>query len=124
MTLHTKHKEWLAGRGIEAETAEWFGLKTVEEGGANWLVVPYMEGGQAINHKWRLTKDKRHKMDSGAPLLLWNADCLKSPQVREGKVPVVITEGEWDALAAIQSGAEHTVSVPNGAPAQALLDFV
>lgn len=118
MTLHPKHKEWIEARGIEPQLAEWFGLKTVEEGGANWLVVPYREAGEPINHKWRLTRDKRHKMDSGAPLLLWNADCLKSPMVREGKAPVVITEGEWDALAAIQSGAEYTVSVPNGAPAQ------
>lgn len=118
MTLHQRHKDWLAARGIEGSTAEWFGLRTVEEGGANWLVVPYLENGEPINHKWRLTRDKRHKMDSGAPLLLWNADCLKDPKVREGKAPVVITEGEWDALAAIQSGAEYTVSVPNGAPAQ------
>jgi len=118
MTLHIKHKEWIERRGIESQLAEDFGLETRQEGGANWLVVPYLDQGEVINHKWRLTKDKRHKMDSGAPLLLWNADVLKTQSVREGKVPVVITEGEWDALAAIQSGCHYTVSVPNGAPAQ------
>jgi twinkle protein len=118
MTLHPKHKEWIEARGIEPELAEDYGLETRLEGGANWLVVPYLEQGEVVNHKWRLTKDKRHKMDSGAPLLLWNADVLKTQSVREGKVALVITEGEWDALAAIQSGCSYTVSVPNGAPAQ------
>lgn len=118
MTLHQKHEEWIAARGIEPQLAKDYGLETRLDSGANWLVIPYTEDGQTINHKWRLTKDKRHKMDSGAPLLLWNADVLKTSAVREGKVPVVITEGEWDALAAIQAGAPYTVSVPNGAPAQ------
>jgi twinkle protein len=118
MTLHAKHKEWIEARGIEAQLAEDFGLETRREGGANWLVVPYVDQGEVVNHKWRVTSEKRHKMDSGAPLLLWNADVLKTQSVREGKVPVVITEGEWDALAAIQSGCSYTVSVPNGAPAQ------
>lgn len=118
MTLHQKHKEWIEARGIDAALAEEFGLETKLESGANWLVVPYLDQGEVVNHKWRLTKDKRHRMDTGAPLLLWNADVLKTQSVREGKVPVVITEGEWDALAAIQSGCHYTVSVPNGAPAQ------
>jgi twinkle protein len=118
MTLHPKHKEWIEGRGIEAQLAEEFGLETKLEKGAAWLVVPYVEQGEIVNHKWRVTSEKRHKMDSGAPLLLWNADVLKTQSVREGKAPVVITEGEWDALAAIQSGCHYTVSVPNGAPAQ------
>jgi twinkle protein len=123
MTLHPKHKEWIEARGIEVELAEEFGLETRQEGGANWLLVPYLDQGEIVNHKWRLTKDKRHKMDSGAPLLLWNADVLKTQSVRDGKVPVVITEGEWDALAAIQSGCHYTVSVPNGAPAQVTADL-
>jgi twinkle protein len=118
MTLHPKHKEWIEARGIEPHLAEAFGLETRKDSGAAWLVVPYLDQGEVVNHKWRLTGEKRHKMDSGAPLLLWNADVLRTQSVREGKVPVVITEGEWDALAAIQSGCSYTVSVPNGAPAQ------
>lgn len=118
MTLHPKHKEWLEQRAIDPMLAEAFGLTTRKDNGAAWLVVPYTESGEPVNHKWRQTQEKRHKMDIGAPLLLWNADVLKSPQVREGKVPLVITEGEWDALAAIQAAEAYAVSVPNGAPAQ------
>jgi twinkle protein len=114
--LHDKHKQWIEARGISADLAMKFGLETVQRNGANWLAVPYSETGQVINHKYRLTTDKRHMMDGDAPLGLWNVDCLSDPKVRNGQAPVVITEGEWDALAAIQSGFQYAVSVPNGAP--------
>lgn len=117
MTMHEKHKGWLEARGLDPKLAEKFGLKTVIRGGKAWLAVPYSEAGETVNHKYRLTSDKLHLMDDGAPLLLWNADVLQAPEVRSGQWPVVITEGEWDALAAIQAGVPAVVSVPNGAPA-------
>lgn len=123
MTIHQKHKEWISARGIDAGLAEKLGLRTEMRDGKNWLVVPYVEAGEAINHKWRLTSEKDHRMDTGAPLALWNADCLKDPQVRNGQAPVVITEGEWDAIAAIQAGVPFVVSVPNGAPSTVTADL-
>ena len=123
MTMHQRHKEWIQARGIEPELAEKFGLQTVMADGAAWLVTPYCEAGETVNRKWRLTTDKRFKMDTGAPLALWNADVLRTPEVRDGQAPVVITEGEMDALAAIQCGFPFAVSVPNGAPAQATTDL-
>lgn len=116
MTMHERHREWLSGRGLDPELAEKFGLETTLRGGKAWLTVPYRQGGETINRKYRLTSEKDHRMDDGAPLLLWNADALTEPKVREGQAPLVITEGEWDALAAIQSGCPFAVSVPNGAP--------
>ena len=62
-------------------------------------------------------------MDEGAPLALWNADCLSDPRLRNGQAPLLITEGEWDAIAAIQSGCPCTVSVPNGAPGKPTQDI-
>lgn len=119
MTLHEKHREWLGGRGLDITLAEKFGLTSTRDGGGNfWLTVPYLEQGRVINHKWRKTAAKQHRMDGGAPLTLWNHDVLLSEAVRSGQSPVVITEGEWDALAAIQSGFPHTVSVPNGGPSE------
>jgi len=123
MTIHQRHKDWISARGIDAGLAEKLGLETVSADGANWLVVPYREAGETINRKWRMTSDKRHKMDAGAPLSLWNSDCLKDPAVRDGQAPVVITEGEWDAIAALQAGVPFVVSVPNGAPAQITADL-
>jgi len=123
VTLHDKHKQWIEARGISAELAEKFGLETIKDGSGFWLAVPYLEGGQVINHKYRRTSEKLHRMDGGAPLGLWNADCLSEPKVRNGQAPLVITEGEWDALAAIQSGFQYAVSVPNGAPATETADL-
>lgn len=111
--LHPKHREWFELRGLDPNLAEKLGIATRREGGANWIAVPYVERGRVINHKYRLTSEKRHRMDEGAPLTLWNHDALL-----EAEGPLVVTEGEWDALAAIQSGFRRSVSVPNGAPSQ------
>jgi len=113
--LHEKHRAWIEARMIDPALAEKFGLASVQDREGYWLTVPYTERGETINHKWRLTSEKRHRMDQGAPLLLWNADTLRSPEVLAG-APVVITEGEWDALAAMTAGVPHVVSIPNGAP--------
>ena len=110
--LHEKHQQWIDARGISVELAAKFGLQTVAKDGAMWLSVPYVERGKTINHKYRLTSEKRHRMDEGAPLALWNHDCL----LEDTDKPVVICEGEWDALTALQLGW-RAVSVPNGAPA-------
>lgn len=123
MSIHAKHKEWIEARGLDPQLAEALGLRTDKRDGKAWLVVPYAEDGAVVNHKWRLTSEKDHRMDTGAPLLLWNADCLKDPKVRSGQAPVVITEGEWDAIAAIQAGFPFVVSVPNGAPGNQTKDL-
>ena len=114
MPIADKHKSWIEARGISAELAEKLGLETVRDKGAAWLSVPYVKAGQVINHKYRLTSEKRHRMDAGAPLGFFNHDCL----LEKSDQPVVITEGEWDAITAIQLGW-RAVSVPNGAPQEA-----
>lgn len=116
MSIHEKHAAWIEARGLDPKLAEGLGLETVFRDGKAWLALPYVQAGEIINHKYRLTSEKDHRMDAGAPLALWNADCLTDPKVRNGQAPVVITEGEWDAIAAIQSGFQFAVSVPNGAP--------
>lgn len=123
MTMHERHKDWIMGRGLDPKLAEAFGLTSVMRDGKCWLSVPYVHGGETINHKYRLTSEKDHRMDPGAPLALWNGDCLSDPKVRSGQVPVVITEGEWDAMAAIQSGCPFAVSVPSGAPSSPTADL-
>lgn len=123
MSIHDKHRQWIEARGLDPDLAEKLGLETVLRDGKAWLSVPYLERGEPINHKYRLTSEKDHRMDGGAPLALWNADCLTDPKVRSGQAPVVITEGEWDAMAAIQAGFQFAVSVPNGAPAQQTEDL-
>src|SRR5690242_19126727 len=108
--LHERHRAWIEARGISADLAQKFGLETVRRDGKAWLAVPYVERGQVVNHKYRLTSEKRHQMDTGGKLTLWNHDCL----LQDSDKPVVICEGEWDALTAISLGY-RAVSVPNGA---------
>lgn len=110
MGLHQRHREWIEARGISADLAEKFGLTTVTKGGKAWLSVPYVERGRVVNHKYRLISEKRHQMDEGGRLILWNHDCL----FEETDRPIVICEGEWDALVALGMGW-RAVSVPNGA---------
>lgn len=121
--MHEIHQDWITQRKIGLPLAEQFGLKTVQREGKAWLAVPYFDGEDLINHKYRRTSQKDHRMDTGAPLALWNANALRDPKVRSGQVPVVITEGEWDALTAIQAGWPLTVSVPNGAPSSETADL-
>lgn len=112
--IHPKHEEWFNLRGLDPDLARKMGICTKLEGGSNWIAVPYTERGLIINHKYRLSSEKRHRMDEGAPLSLWNHDVLLEMEDK----PLIITEGEWDAMAAIQSGFLRCVSVPNGAPQQ------
>ena len=117
--IHPKHEEWLENRGLDPILARKLGISTKREGGANWIAVPYVERGRTVNHKYRLASEKRHRMDEGAALTLWNHDAL----LTNPEQPLIVTEGEWDALSAIQSGFPRAVSVPNGAPANAAEDL-
>ncbi len=120
MALHKRHREWIEARGISADLAEKFGLDTTQMDGKAWLAVPYVERGKVVNHKYRLTSAKQHQMDKGGKIVLWNHDCLLEDSDR----PVVICEGEWDALVAIGLGW-RAISVPNGASgSEGKLDYL
>ena len=108
--------EWLNGRGIPSDLAERLGLTAGGKNGEQWLSIPYRLDGELVNRKFRRIDKKEHRMDKGGKLCLWNADALT------GFGEVIITEGEFDALAAITAGFERVVSVPNGAPAERLDD--
>lgn len=117
--IHPKHTEWLDRRGNLSELASEMEISSVDRHGGKWLCIPYRLDGKVVNRKYRLTGEKRHEMDKGGKLCLWNADTLS-----ERPDTLIITEGEWDALTAIKCGFRHTVSVPNGAPAEKMDDPV
>jgi twinkle protein len=60
---------------------------------------------------------KAFRQDPGGEQIFWRADCLADAGLTDE--PLVICEGEFDAVAAIQAGFWRTVSVPGGAPAEA-----
>ncbi len=122
--LMSAHVKALEKRGLDSETCVRLGLYSQEAGGnAGSLVFPYLRDGVEVNHKYRLPRKKNGPkiflQDKGAPRSLFNEDCLRDPSLAH--LPVIITEGEFDAIAAIQSGHLRTVSVPDGANSN--LDF-
>lgn len=115
----------IEGRGISAETAARFGLYTASRGeggqavpdaGGNIVVFPFTERDVVVNEKFR-APGKKFWQWKNPRRTFWNADVLDDPLLLEGIVPLIITEGEIDALTAIDCGFPHTVSVPDGAPA-------
>src|SRR3546814_7609491 len=90
--LHERHQKWLEDRGIQSATAEKMEVSTVSDSQGNWLTFPYRLDGVLVNRKYRLTAEKRHRMDKGGKLCLWNAEALRLPKVLAGGVSVIITE--------------------------------
>lgn len=119
MAIHERHRDYLDQRGNLSSVAEQMDVSSVDRHGGKWLCFPYRLDGKLVNRKYRLTSEKRHEMDKGGKLCLWNADVL-STSPRE----LIITEGEFDAMVAMSCGFKNTVSVPNGAPTDAIDDPV
>jgi twinkle protein len=116
LRLSLEHAQWLeAVRKIPCEIAAEMGVVSKGEniafefrqnGVPSFIKVrrEIMEGGETTKTFFIEPK--------GSVLCLWNEDCLKEPS----GAPLIITEGEFDALSFLASGATHVVSVPNGSP--------
>lgn len=81
----------------------------------NIIVFPFIDGGAVVGEKYR-APGKKFWQRAGGRKTFWNADCMDDPALAEGHKPLVVTEGELDALTAIDCGFYLTVSVPDGAP--------
>lgn len=125
MALSDLHMRGLERRGISPETAVRFGIYSgrpnanavVPDANGNVIAFPYFEHGVIVAEKYR-APPKRFWQRPGGRKTFWNADMLDDPGLAYH--PLIITEGEFDALAAIEAGFPFTVSVPDGAPAVAL----
>jgi len=97
--LSEEHRAWLpirvepvADRDFEIDAA------LLQSQGGRDLVVPYRREGKIMNRKYR-GPQKRFRQDPGAPRMFWNEDSLRDMTL--AKEPLVVSEGELDALAAI-----------------------
>lgn len=123
MALNDAAVEWLTDRGLTVETAERFGLESRRPkgvSGGEWIAIPFRKDGRTVNHKYRRIDEKDHRQDAEAEKIFFNADALTDPALVDK--PLVVTEGEWDALALMQAGVERVVSVPDGAPQKSALN--
>lgn len=111
----------LMARGIDPDTAMRYGVRMSTN--SNAIEFPYVEDGQEVNVKHRVPANLSQERErmwqiTGGEQTLWNADILSDPDLydAENPTPLIITEGETDALSFIQAGFERVVSPPNGAP--------
>lgn len=105
-----KVEDYLKLRGFSRETWE---RRGVGESDGN-IVFPYYENGQAVLMKFRKPEKyngqgQKAWREAGGKAVLWGMD-LCDPEK-----PLVIVEGEMDALALDECGVENVVSVPSGA---------
>jgi len=141
-------RAYLRGRGRDPEVACRVGIRSIERPGdwrhalagltsrerdaaglpGSWLpwggrvpclLLPYRVGEEirAIRCRRTTPGDVRYMtLRGGAPRIPWNVDALDGPR----PLGIVVTEGELDALACLQSGRE-AVALGGASPSRALL---
>jgi twinkle protein len=116
MTMSDAIMRTLEARGLDVELADRLGLSSVRRDGTEALVIPFHRDGQIVRRKYRFFDREEGKWtaDKGGERIAFNEDCLRDDSLL-GQ-PLIITEGEFDAMAALQAGFPRTISVPDGAP--------
>lgn len=119
MPFSPAHIAAIEARGLDPELLLRHGVGASNRLAGDAIGIPFFNEGVRVATKYRtLTGDKKFTQDAGGRQVLWNVDCLRDDTLQAE--PVIITEGELDALAAIQAGYPRTVSVPCGAPSTTL----
>ena len=119
--LSEKAVAWLKGRKIDPAIAEAHDISSVKRGagGEEWLVFPYQRDGRHVTNKYRrIWPEKDFSQDANPPF----KSCFNEDSLKIGEGPVIITEGEVDALVLIQAGFERVLSVPDGAAQNEVTD--
>ena len=119
--LTKAHARLLAERGLPAALLAKHGVASSPARGPDWVEIPYIQAGRRVNAKYRtIGAAKAFTQDAGAVKCFWNVDVIADPAL--ATQPLIITEGEFDALAAMAAGFSRVVSVPDGAPAREIGD--
>lgn len=117
--LSTKIQQFFKDRGISNSTIEYFGvtegIEYMPQVQSEKPVIQfnYIRKGRRINIKFR-DSQKNFKLNKGSELIMYGLDLIKPASW------CVITEGEFDAMAVFEAGAQENklmfaCSVPNGA---------
>jgi twinkle protein len=119
MPISESNCRLIEARGLDVELLENYGVTDTERRGFD-LVFNYAVNGEVIARKHRrINKSataQNFVQDVGARQAFWNAAAISDETL--SRYPLVICEGEFDALSAIQAGFVRSVSVPNGAPTE------
>lgn len=118
LELSLEHASWLEDvRKIPCELAAEMGVVSMGE----HIAFEFRRNGRCLARKIRkeiVASGQRTKtfafVPAGIEKLFWNEDTLNEPSGPD--TPLIITEGEIDALSFMAAGATHVLSVPNGSP--------
>ena len=72
------------------------------------ITFPYYVAGELLNVKYRSIEGKSYGKVAGQPSSLFNIDAMDYSQ------PIIVTEGEIDAITAFIYGHKNVVSLPDG----------
>ncbi|MFA6450694.1 MAG: DnaB-like helicase C-terminal domain-containing protein [bacterium] len=102
--------EFLQARGFTEETLDHFRVGYSESGGTGGVTLHFMdEKVNPVNSKWRGITEKNFRLVPDCPKPLFNGHAIDKTR------PVIITEGEFDAMSFFQLGFDNVCSLPNGA---------
>jgi len=117
--LPEKVVKWFADRGIPEQilAANKIGY------GQSWkdckgIQFPFYKNGEVVNIKHR-SYDKRFRQEKDAEKCFYRFDAIQE----DGSRPIIITEGEIDALSIQTAGHDRVCSVPDGAPSEGAKHF-
>ena len=111
---------FLTNRGLHIPDCTKCGIASQD--GKIYFLLRDSEGNSRI--KWRSIADKKTQGFERNPTCektpLFNATNIDAESTHRLAKSIIVTEGEFDCVAMIQSGAKHCVSLPNGASSAAL----
>lgn len=102
--------DWFWKRNIPSISYKSFGVRAYVQGSKVYVAFPYYLMGQLMGVKYRNIADKKD--------MFWETDSSQTLFGIDGydpEMPIVITEGELDAIALRAAGVPNAFSVPNGA---------
>lgn len=97
--------EWFASRGISEQTLKGRRIGKTEQGA---IMFPYFKNKELVLVKYR-TLDKKFWRTTQSEPVFWGLDAIE-----DYSIPLVIVEGEMDALTLDECGIKNVVSVPSG----------
>jgi len=111
--LLTRELDWLKTRGLSLASqyvkgADVFFPKTGTQTAA--VAFTYKQGLHEVGTKYRSIESKAFIQEAGSSQIFYQPCDLDLTK------PLIITEGEMDALSCVEAGLNNVVSVPGGAP--------
>jgi twinkle protein len=117
-TLPENVIEWFEKRGIPEHILAQNGIGYGQSfKGKKGIQLPYYMGGTVVNVKHR-SHDKNFRQEKDAEQCLYRFDAISATSG-----PLVITEGEIDALSVQTAGHDRVTSIPDGAPSKNTQNF-